>query len=603
MQRSQTIERRIAAYGRKRDRINRIINLIATGRVFCFIAILLGGSFAFDGDYTYQGAAIALAGIGLFLFLMVRHDRCYRFKTRCELLIELLEADLARATYRLGDVTYNRPIPFPDDHPFAADLDLTGPNALLKAIDNSFHARAKQKLRDWLENPDPLEVIEARQQAVNDLAGRKGFRQKLALAAHLDSKADLASTDLDNWLAVKRPWTLGLVPYIAGRILALLTTTCIVLTFFFRVEGLPWLALFLLQITVFYIMDSIHKRFVMTFMERGKAIAATCSAISLFERMRVNAPRLAALKEGLVTEGKSAGPHLKKLLDLHAVLEYRSNGFAHFLLNGLFLWDQHYLRSLAGWRDRYGQNIPAWVTCVFEVEALSALANFQWLYPGRPFPELVEGDAVVLEAEAMGHPAIAEDKRVCNDYLMPASGKLHLITGSNMSGKSTFLRTIGVNLLLARLGLPVCAERLRCSLPKLMTSIRIADSLAEGVSYFYAEVRRIKQILDVIQADEGPVFYLLDEILKGTNSRERLIATKTMVTFLLQHNASGLITTHDLELLAVQEQDPNHITNYHFQESVRDDEMFFDYRLKPGKLTSTNALRLMKMAGVPLELN
>ena len=168
-----------------------------------------------------------------------------------------------------------------------------------------------------------------------------------------------------------------------------------------------------------------------------------------------------------------------------------------------------------------------------------------------------------------------------------------------MSGKSTFLRTIGANLLLARLGAPVCADSMRCSLPRLMSSIKINDSLAEGVSYFYAEVQRTKQILDQV-AQGGPVLYLLDEILKGTNSRERLIATKAIVAYLINHGASGLITTHDLELLALHSHYPDAITNYHFQEGVVDDEMYFDYQLREGELTSTNALRLMKLAGVPL---
>jgi len=602
MDRNQTIRRRIGAYAFRRDRIKRKINLIAVGRVVCFVAMIIGFAFSFDGDYTYPGAALLLAGTATFLFLMVIHDRCYRYQTRCEQLGDLLAADLARAEYRFSEVGYDNPISFPEDHPFAADLDLTGPSSLLAAIDNSFHKRAKERLHGWLEQIDSVAVISARQKAVAELTERKRFRLKLALAARHDSVVDLAPTDLDAWLKTAAPASLSLVPYLLGRLLSLVTLTLITLTFVFNVSGLPWFPVFLFQAFIFYVLDFFHRPFINPFMERGKAIAATCSAIQLFEQMQVTSPHLKALQETLQADKKGAGPHLSKLLNIHEMLSYRSSGFAHLVLNGLFLWDQHYLRKLDLWRTQHGARLPAWIALVFEVEALSALANYRWLFPGRPFPELRDDPNVHIQAKGMGHPSIADEKRVCNDYLMPQTGDLHLITGSNMSGKSTFLRTIGLNMLLARMGAPVCADSLSCSLPRLMTSICIVDSLADGYSYFYAEVRRIKQILDAVAADQGPIFYLLDEILKGTNSRERLIATKTMVDFLLKHQTSGLITTHDLELLSVQEANPDTITNYHFQESVREGELDFDYKLKSGELTSTNALRLMRLAGVPLDL-
>lgn len=602
MDRVHTIKRRIAAYSRRRDRINRTINRIAMARLVIFVVFLAGFSFSFDGDYTYPGAAAALASVLGFLYVMVLHDRCYRFKTKCELLLELLNDDLARAQYRLGDIRYPHPIVFPADHPFASDLDLIGSHAFLKTIDNTFHAQAQNKLQRWLEEIDSSDVIRERQQAVSDLTDRVGFRHKLALAARQDSLRDLRDDDLNEWLAEKKPWTLSMPAYIFGRLTSLLTLASVVGHFFFQVQILNWLGMIVFQSIVFYSFDAVHGRFVSAFMQRGKAIAATCSAISLFERMRLNAPQLKQLQQSLLVNGVSAGPQLAHLMRVNEYLQYRANGLAHWLLNVFLMWDQHHLRGLLHWRDQYGAHLPTWVRCVFEVEALSALANHRRLYPGRPFPELSDDPKISINAKSLGHPAIAEDKRISNDYHLGDSGKLHLITGSNMSGKSTFLRTIGLNMLLARMGLPVCAESMTCTRPRLMTSIRINDSLADGVSYFYAEVQRIKLILDEIAQDTTPVLYLLDEILKGTNSRERLIATKTMVKFLLAHNASGLITTHDLELLAVEREDPDHITNYHFQESVRDEEMFFDYTLKPGELTSTNALRLMRMAGVPLDL-
>ena len=603
MEVTESIRRRIRAYRYRGERIQARINLLAFFRLIVFVVLAVGLMFSFGGNYQYYGAIAALSASAAFLYLMVVHDRCYRFKRKCDVLVDLLEADLARAEFRFKDIGYDDPIRFEVNHPFAYDLDLTGHFSLLKLIDNCFHKRGKQVLADWINRIDPVETIRERQQAVDDLSRRKRLRLRLALAGRLDSVRELDPRDLDTWLKMPTPWTLKLGPYLFGRILSLLTTSSVVLHFFFSIEILPWLPLVVTQAIVFYAFDLVHKRYYFAFMDRGPAIAATCTMVGIFEKIRPTAPMLEELRNRLLVDGNPAGPNLKKVLFLLEMLRYRANGFAHFFLNTLFMWDQHYLRRLDAWRRDYGAHLPAWVDSIFTVEALAALANLRWLYPSRPFPELVPGDDIIIESKNLGHPEIADDQRIGNDYRLCRNGELHLITGSNMSGKSTFLRTIGLNLLLARMGAPVMAETMRCSLPKIWTSIKIQDSLAEGVSYFYAEVRRLKLILDEIKEDDAPVFYLLDELLKGTNSRERLIACRALVEFLIHHKASGLITTHDLELLAVQKQHSDCISNYHFQEQVRDDEMYFDYRLKPGELTSTNALRVLRFARVPLEFD
>ena len=598
---THSIQRRITAYRNRRRAVQTKINVLAFCRGVVFLILVVGVSLCFGGDYVVYGVTVSLSASAVFLYLMVLHDRCYRYRTQCDYLIRFSQDDLARAEYRFKDVEYQNPILFEDTHPFAHDLDLSGAFSLLKAIDNSVHSRSKAMLRAWLDRASTVEEVLERQAAVADLTGRKRFRLRLSLAAAMDSDPSLAADDLDQWRQLPVPWTLKLGPYLFGRALSLLSTSALVLHFFFQIDVLPWLPLLLANLAVFYGFDLAHKRFNLLFMERGKALAAACSVIGVFEKINFQAPLLQRLQQGLSVDGRRAGKNLTRLLGLYERLQYRSNGFAHFFLNGLLLWDQHYLRQLSGWRREFGPYLPDWIEAIFKVEALAALANFRWLYPGRPFPELVTGNRIHLEAESLGHPGIADSVRVGNDYRLSGDGKVHLVTGSNMSGKSTFLRTVGLNLVLARMGAPVCASRFECSLPRIWTSIRIQDSLAEGVSYFYAEVQRLKLILEEIEKDETPVFYLLDEILKGTNSHERLIACKALVGFLIRHRAGGLITTHDLELLALQKEHPESIANYHFRERVQDDEMFFDYKLKPGELTSTNALRVMRFAKIPLD--
>ena len=595
-----SIARRIKAYRFRQARVQKRINMLALFRMLAFIGMVVGVSFAIDGSYRYEGAGLALLSAGVFIYLMVGQDRCYRYKAKCAKLEALLTDDLARARYRLGEISAGGVMAFADDHPFAHDLDCSGKYSVLKAIDNVHHRRSREMLKSWLEVVDPIPEIVGRQEAVTDLTDRKRLRLRLSLACHLDSDVDLNSHRLQPWLQHEKPWTLGPIPFIFGRILSLLTTTAVVLHFLFQIEVLPWLPLLLVQLAVFYTFGYFQNTFANGFMKHAKAISATCAVIGVFENTKFKAARLRAIQETLLVDGKKAGPSLKKLLSIKEMLDFRANAFAHFFLNALFLWDQWQLLRLSRWRDRFGSSLPHWVDAIFELEALSAVANFRWLYPGRPFPELVPGDDILVQAKNLGHPTIADHSRVGNDYELVGNGRLHLVTGSNMSGKSTFLRTVGINLILARMGAPVCAESLRCSLPPLWTSIKIQDSLAEGVSYFYAEVQRIKKILDVIGGKPKPVLVLFDEILKGTNSLERLIATKAMVRYLLEHGACGLITTHDLELLAIQKKHPDVISNYHFQEKVKDEEMFFDYRLKPGEITSTNALRVMQFAKVPL---
>lgn len=598
---THSIRRRINAYTHRAGRIQKRINLLAALRLVTFVAGVLGLYLYLEQGWIYLGASLTLAALVGFLYLMVVQDRCYRFKKKCNQLLALLENDLACTEYRFRDVVRENSIRFEAHHPFAHDLDLGEGSSILAALDNCFHHNGTRLLRQWMERADAPAQIRARQEAVRDLSDRKRFRLRLSLTMALDSHAELDSGDPGAWLRSPSPWTIRPWAYWPGRLLSLLTISSLVLNFFFQVTLLPWLPFLIAQVLVFYAMDFAHRRYLLAFMERGSAFAATCAIIGTFEKVKVRAPLLQGLRGRLMVDGKSAGPALRRLLYFQDMLAYRESGFAHFLLNALFLWDQHYLRRLNHWRGQHGAHLQGWIEAIFELEALSSLANFRWLFPGRPFPELVAGHDFIIQGRDLGHPALPEDRRIGNDYELLECGKVHLVTGSNMSGKSTFLRTIGINLVLARMGATVCARSLRCSLPEIWSSIRIQDSLAEGISYFYAEVQRLKQILEAVGSNPRPTLYLLDEILKGTNSRERLIACKALVRFLMHHRASGLITTHDLEMLELQKQHPQNMANFHFQERFLDEEMHFDYKLKPGELTSTNALRLMKFAGLPLD--
>lgn len=595
------IERRLRAYAFKQAKIDRLINRLAVIRLLVFLGLVLGVSLLFGQATLQVGGLITFLCTGLFLYLMVRHDRCYRFKQQCLTLSDILGQDLARATYRPGDVKIVNPIAFEPGHPFAHDLDISGPNGLMALVDNCHHLAAKEWLSSWVNSTPPAVEIEARQNAVAALSPRKRFRLKLTLASTLGSQPTLHPLQFQNWLQTASPWTLTWPALLIGRVWTAVTLVTLIGRFAFGMDQWPWLYILLVQIGIFYGFDYLHRHYLLGFLEHGKALEAAKAILKPFQSLRTTAGSLNAIQGRLQGENHHAGEALSKLHAIFEQLSFRENGLGHFLINTLFMWDQFHLKRLDQWRKTYGGQLSDWITCMFEVEALSAVANMKWLFPGRPFPKILDEGTLHIEAEGLGHPSIPEEHRVSNPFTLLGGGKVHLITGSNMSGKSTFLRAIGANQILARLGAPVCARRLTTHLPLLWTSIRIQDSLAEGVSYFYAEVKRLKALLDAVTTSERPVLFLLDEILKGTNSRERLIACKALVKFLIAHKASGLITTHDLELLALAAEHPDAITKFHFQEQVRDDAMFFDYQIKPGELTSTNALRVMKYAGVPLD--
>jgi DNA mismatch repair ATPase MutS len=273
-------------------------------------------------------------------------------------------------------------------------------------------------------------------------------------------------------------------------------------------------------------------------------------------------------------------------------------------LNLLMPWDFFFTLQLDRYKARLRNLLPQWLDTWYELEALSALANFAYLNPDYTFPEVLDQpeapDQPLFEAHALGHPLLPAAEKICNDFSIEDLRQIAIITGSNMSGKSTFLRTLGVNLCLAYAGGPVNASRLRVAPLRLFTCINVSDSLSDGISYFYAEVRRLKALLDALEDEHAfPVLFLIDEIFRGTNNRERQIGSRAYIRALATARGVGVISTHDLELIHLSEQMPG-VHNFHFREEVAGDHMTFDYRLRPGPCPTTNALRIMALAGLPV---
>jgi DNA mismatch repair ATPase MutS len=307
--------------------------------------------------------------------------------------------------------------------------------------------------------------------------------------------------------------------------------------------------------------------------------------------------KLQALKNKLLSNGKTASGEIRSLTRILSLFDSRSN-MLYGILNAFFLIDINVLLLAENWRSKSGNKVPEWLDAVSEMEALNSLAGFARANPGYGFPAIAS-QAHVFEMFAMGHPLIAAEKRVNNDFTLQGAGSIAIITGSNMAGKSTFLRTVGINTVLALAGAPVCATKSTISPFRVYSSMRTKDNLEENISSFYAELLRINQLLSEAGKPGDPVFFLLDELLKGTNSEDRHKGSEALIRQLNEMDTMGLVSTHDLELGKLADSIPS-VKNFSFNSYFEGDELIFDYKLSEGLCKSFNASRLMEKMGIRL---
>jgi hypothetical protein len=502
-------------------------------------------------------------------------------------------------------------------HPYALDLDLFGRASLFQWLGPAATPNGSVKLATWLLVASAPAIVRARQAAVRELAPADDWREQLA--AHGELARDARQAEIDAFLA----WAEGpesridfAVPLVPG-----LHSTAFVGALWFVAAGLTVSIWMLLALFLFGAIDAalwliplvagIVLSFATTklihsaFHRAGAGQHALGRYAALFEHVTNTAfvsPGLRELHERLSANGKAAPACMQRLNQILGFAELRTAAaLLHFPIQAFTLWDFHVLFALDRWRRVAGSHVRAWLDAIGELDALSALAAAWHDNPAWCLPEIHE--TAVFVAEALGHPLIPDERRVNNDAQVGPPGTLLLVTGSNMSGKSTLLRAIGLNTVLAQAGGCTCAVRLRLPPCDLQTSIRVQDSLELGLSYFMAALARLKGVVDAAERprDGRVLLYLLDEILQGTNSAERGIAVRAVARHLLDAGAIGAMTTHDLNL-AGEEPLKSSAVLVHFTESVDEQgQMHFDYRLREGLATSRNALRLMQMIGIDLK--
>ena len=458
------------------------------------------------------------------------------------------------------------------------------------------------RLRDWLLELEPdLPTIEARRALVRKLTPMTRFRDKLMIFSLFATRYSTASVDGDQllvWLENKTE----IKPRRFSVIVALVLAGCLYLSFLLTLVIRVPAELNIVTLgacAIWYF--NIKKEQVILTQEARTQRMAFDQLKQIFRYLEkypyARKSQLGQLCEPFYSHAEH-GPSL--LLTQIDRLLARNAIAGQPLINFVFPLGIVTAYQMERCKDQIAQQLPAWLDIWYELEATSSLANFAYLHPDYTFPEIVTGNQSIFEAKGVGHPLIVPERKVANDFQMQPGGEILLLTGSNMSGKSTFLRTIGINMCLAYAGSVVNASSFRTSIFEIYGCIRVTDSLADGYSYFYAEVRRLKGLLDRLNAGPMyPVFFLIDEIFKGTNNYERLIGSEAYMRALVDKQCIGAITTHDLELVKLSETFPI-IHNYHFREDVVKGKMVFEYRLRSGPSPTRNALRIMQMEGLPV---
>jgi hypothetical protein len=472
-------------------------------------------------------------------------------------------------------------------HPYASDLDILGPSSIFALICMARTGTGQSTLARWLLNPAPADALPARQQAVAELRDRLPLRLELWLLGSV--VGDQGEHALDAWLAAP------VTPISRARRLGTALIGLLGLVMLLALWNPAWLvsALIILPIQRLHVRHVSHlcRTISASVYRRADEFRAIGRLAAHLRQQSFTSPKLGHMASQLADSGQ----HIRRLVFLVDWLESRRNPFFGILAGALLIPEQLCM-AIECWRARHGQAAQRWLAAIGEAEALTSLATFAFEHPAYPFPEVRTDAAPAFVAIALGHPLIPARTRVTNDVQLGPDARLLVVTGSNMSGKSTLLRTVGVNAVLAQAGAPVCASSLCLTPLHVGASLRAQDSLAEGVSRFFAEIKRLHAILSL--ATQERVLFLLDEILNGTNSQDRREGAEEIVRQLLHRHAIGLVTTHDLAL-AHMEVDPPGV-NVHFQDGLENDRLVFDYRMRPGVVSRRNALALMRLVGIEI---
>jgi hypothetical protein len=532
----------------------------------------------------------------VFLCLIVAHERVLRARRAAGRAVAHYEKALARLDGRWAGHGETGERFLDAAHPYAADLDLFGPASMFELLSIARTRMGEETLAGWLLEAGEPAVLRARHQAIAELRPMLDLREDLAVLGE-DVRTGVHPAALAAWGEAQSVAPALLESRRARAAASAIPCLVAVSAILWGVKG--WRDPFFAMLAAVAIFIARYRRAVMRVVEAVEQpahdLALLAKMLARLERERFTSPRLVELRAALDVAGRPPSVRIAKLNRLIEMLDSRDNPFMK-VVGPLMLWTEQLAFAIEAWRSVSGPALGRWLAAVGEIEALCALAAYAFEHPADVFPEFESAEAC-FEGDEMAHPLLDPSRVVRNSVRLGGDLRVLIVSGSNMSGKSTLLRTVGINAVLAQAGAPVCARRLRMSRLALGASIRTLDSLHDGTSRFYAEIKRLHQIME-LTGGPLPVLFLLDELLHGTNSHDRRIGAEAIVRGLVERGAMGLVTTHDLALAQVVEALAPRAANVHFEDQFENGRMTFDYRLHPGVVEKSNALELMRSVGL-----
>ena len=579
-------------------------------RLAVFLAGIFGAWLAYRStENAGLAMGVSLFFLILFFAMMQWHNRIGYQRDQFRFLSRINHEEILRLEGKYHPQHTGQHYQDPQ-HPYTGDLDIFGAHSLFVLLNRTQTSIGNDFLAGWLQNHATKEEILERQAAVSELGANLDWRQQFQAtgrhaaaqppAGEKNSLPENSMFSNSQTRSDQNPRHFGIGWRRLSQIMPFVMLLAIVLSN--ATESVTYhvpLVLGFINLGLVGLAGKRIKQLTDQAYETAKSLRQYADLLVVMENHPFQSERLLRLKTTLLADNRKASAKIERLAGISGNLLSAGNAFFGPLANALMLWSLFWAIRLERWQAANQHDLPRWLNALAEMETLNSLAGFRHANPEYTFPKLTE-NSIFLEAQTLGHPLIIQEKRVVNDFSLAGSGKTMIVTGSNMSGKSTFLRTVGINAVLAMAGAPVCATAIQLSVFQVFTSMRTQDSLEESVSSFYAELQRLKQLLELLPSGE-PVFYLLDEILKGTNSQDRHEGAKALIRQLCRHHASGLISTHDLALGEMAAELPGAVENFSFNSEVIDNQLFFDYKLQPGPCRSFNASKLMQQIGIEMD--
>ncbi len=533
-----------------------------------------------------------------FVLLVILHARCVRHLKQARQAEIYYRTSLDRLNDQWIDVRPAGEEYFDPQHMYAGDLDLLGRGSLFQLICSARTKLGEETLARWLLSPASTAEIKQRQQAVEELRHELDFREELELL-EAETHSDIEQTHLAEW--VQQPLTTIPAPLKWASMITGVFAAFSVISWLLSYTGIaPICVAIIIQICLLFFIGPRIRELLNQTDEIRNGLSVLSDVLFLIEQRQFETPHLKSIVSALKTDGI---PPSRSIAQLRRQIQGLNNCFRNQFsapLSILLGIPFHYVYAIQRWLVHVGPHCPEWLSAVGEFEALCSLAGYAYEHPQDPFPDVVEPEAGPrFEGTDLGHPLIPLNQVVRNDVTLNQENRLLMISGSNMSGKSTLMRTVGTNFVLAMTGAPVRATRLTVSPMQAGTAMRVQDSLQQGASLFYQSVARLSAVVHLADASL-PVLFLLDEILQGTNSHDRRIGAQSVIETLIKRGSIGIVTTHDLALTEITAQFGDQAKNVHFEDQLVDGKMTFNYRMQPGIVEHSNALELMKMMGIIL---